>query len=344
MAETTGIEWADSTLNIWEGCQETGSPACVGCYAKARNLRFAPKGSAEAPNWGPHAPRREVKSWRATLRRISRKALQERPGGRWLVFVNSLSDFWDNKADPRLRAEALAEFRKHPHLTLLLLTKRPQNIAKMARDMAAADLGVYADDMGLRSWWPRNVAIGCTVVTQAEADRDIPWLLDAKALLRPAFAFLSLEPLAEIVDLRRVGRTGPMSWWDVLRGEKAEGYEPGRGTPRIDWVITGGCTDQGKHRAYPTPFDGFRRVRDDCAAAGVPYLHKQNGEFEEAPAGVFPMAFPAAGVAPDLHLFTTQRFGGLTRITGEVRRVGKKAAGRLLDGVEHNGMPEAAHG
>lgn len=326
MAETTKIEWADSTLNIWEGCQETGSPACVGCYAKARNLRYAPKGTTEAPNWGPHAPRREVKSWRATLRKISRMAkAANRP---WFVFVNSLSDFWDNQANRKLREAALDEFRRHPHLTFLLLTKRPQNILKMAKKMVDAGLGPYATDEGIRYWWPRNVAIGCTVVTQAEADRDIPWLLQAKTALRPAFAFVSMEPLAEIVDLRMIRAPG----WAMTQHMDAL---TGKGNPslgdrsplgqRIDWVITGGGTDQGKHKAYPTPPDAFRRARDDCAAANVAYLHKQNGEWVSVS--------EVEGPQTAFHKFDD----GAT-----VRRVGKRRAGRTLDGVEHNARPAVA--
>ena len=52
--------------------------------------------------------------------------------------------------------------------------------------------------------WPSNAAIGCTVVTQEEADRDVPKLLAAKAALKPAFAFLSMEPLLGPVDLTRL--------------------------------------------------------------------------------------------------------------------------------------------
>lgn len=340
MAETTAIEWADSTLNIWEGCQETASPACVVCYARERNLRYAPKGATVAPNWGPHAPRREVKSWRATLRKISRMAAWAFAFGRtepWFVFVNSLSDFWDNQADPKLRAEALAEFRKHPHLTFLLLTKRPQNIVREFNRIVAMTNGP-ADLSG----WPRNAAIGCTVVTQAEADRDLPHLLRAKALLNPAFAFLSMEPLVEIVDLTRVRRfpnEAPNEFMDVLRGTfwtdqtglpnpDPSWAWPGRvkGVPvAIDWVITGGATDQGKHKAYPTPFDAFRKVRDDCAAAGTAYFHKLNGEWApRLPASAREMN------SPNFRLMADGRWVG---------RVGKKAAGRELDGRTWDEFP-----
>lgn len=203
MAEETAIEWADSTLNIWEGCQETGSPACVPCYARERNLRYAPKGTTQAPNWGPHAPRREVKSWRSTLAKISRMAKEAFANGRtepWFVFVNSLSDFWDNKADRAWRREALEAFREHPHLTFLLLTKRPGNIPGLFAEVVDAWVGDEDLDK-LKHHWPRNIAIGATMVNQEEHDRDMQKLLDAFRVLGAAFVFVSIEPACGPIEL-----------------------------------------------------------------------------------------------------------------------------------------------
>ena len=86
-------------------------------------------------------------------------------------------------------------------------------------------------------------------------------------------------------------------------------------------MITGGETDQGKHKARPTNPQWFRDIRDQYTAAGVPYLHKQNGEWASV---------SEVEGSRVIHEFDDGRC---------VRRVGKKAAGRLLDGVEHNGMP-----
>lgn len=323
MGETTGIEWADSTVNIWLGCQETGSPACVGCYA-----RQLVEGRFGLTTWGPHGKRVETKSWRSNLRKISRLAKAAFAAGRtepWFVFVNSLSDFWDNQADPKLRAEALAEFRKHPHLTFLLLTKRPQMIVKLFCEALNIQKGAPCEELlpTPAEAWPRNVAIGCTVVTQAEANRDIPWLLRAAAALRPAFAFLSMEPLVEIVDI---------SCW--LGGSE----------PSIGWVITGGGTDQGKHKAYPTHVEAFRKVRDDCAAADVPYLHKQNGEWlTEGQEGFDGMNH--LGIEGAKKFWLKEANAGRVVEWSDVswsHRVGKKAAGRLLDGRTHDERPKVA--
>jgi protein gp37 len=219
--------------------------------------------------WGPHAKRvrSAASTWKQPLA-WERKAVLE--GTRPFVFCSELSDVFDNQVPPEWRRDLFVLIRATPHLTWLLLTKRPQNIARL-----------YAETGQPGDMWPRNAAIGCTVVTQAEADRDIPHLMRAKLALKPAFTFLSLEPLMGAVDLRA-----------ALHGE-----------PHIDWVITGGESKQGKHLARPSHPDWFRSIRDRCAAAGVPYHHKQNGEY----------------------------LGG--------ERVGKTRAGRTLDGVIHDARP-----
>jgi protein gp37 len=64
----------------------------------------------------------------------------------------------------------------------------------------------------------------------------------------------------------------------------------------------------------------FRGVRDQCDAAGVPFLFKQWGAWSS-----------------DALLFTDAHTGACPP---PCERVGKKRAGRLLDGREHNGMPQ----
>jgi protein gp37 len=185
-------------------------------------------------------------------------------GTRPFVFCSSLADVFDNQVPTAWRTDLFELIYSTPNLVWLLLTKRPQNIVRQ--------YGAAFDRP-----WPRNAAIGTTVEDQTRADQNIPALLDAKDELSPAFTFLSCEPLL-----------GPV---DVFLFD-------------IEWVITGGETDQGSHKARPSDSQWFRDIRDQCETSGIAYHHKQNGEF----------------------------------LDGE--RVGKAQSGRLLDGIEHNARPE----
>lgn len=96
---------------------------------------------------------------------------------------------------------------------------------------------------------------------------------------------------------------------------------------RLHWVVVGGESGPG---ARPMNPNWARDLRDQCSAAGVPFLFKQWGQWA-----------PIVGA----HHFSDQDaenvgYGGWQ---AAMQRVGKKRAGRTLDGVEHNGFPEVAH-
>lgn len=326
MAENTLISWADFTFNPWEGCQKVG-PGCDNCYAEARNARY---GGGVAGNWGPGAPRRRTSAanWKKPMK-WNREAKDS--GARPFVFCSSLADVFDNAVDPAWRADLFELIRATPNLTWLLLTKRPGNIVRLF----AESLRITADEHGsLSDCWPRNAAIGCTVVNQEEADRDIPKLLDAKVDLRPAFAFLSMEPLLGPVDLTSIPFGLPIgnapSYRDALRarvwmpsGTWAGGHTVGDRTyvdlcNGVDWIITGG---ESGPNARPSNPQWFRDLRDQCAEARIPFHFKQWGEW----ASVSEVEGPGAH-----HSFPDGR---------TVRRIGKARAGHLLDGREHLGRP-----
>ncbi|MCC2608357.1 phage Gp37/Gp68 family protein [Neorhizobium petrolearium] len=147
---------------------------------------------------------------------------------------------------------------------------------------------------------PTNAAIGATIEDQQRADINLPALDRAFRALPAAFSFVSCEPLLGQIVI------------------------PPHLMPH--WVITGGETDQGGHKARPTHPDWFRSLRDQCAAAGVPFHHKQNGEW----VSVSEVAGPGAH-------FTFE--DGAT-----VRRVGRNLSGRTIDGVTHDAFPEVRHG
>jgi protein gp37 len=85
--------------------------------------------------------------------------------------------------------------------------------------------------------------------------------------------------------------------------------------------------------------DWARSLRDQCAAADVPFLFKQWGDW--APTGAVGMGIggPRQAYVPDDTVTCHHGCGA------ELVRVGKKAAGRVLDRVTHDGYPEeATHG
>lgn len=349
MGEQTAISWCRHTFNPWIGCTKISvgdHGACEGCYAEV-----ATPSRALGVLWGNHERHRTAPSNWSQPRKWDREAAAA--GEPRFVFCASLADVFDNQVPWEWRRDLFELIRATPNLTWLLLTKRPGNILSLFRE---AD-GQYTGARGFaEDHWPRNAAIGCTVVTQEEADRDIPKLLAAKAALKPAFAFLSMEPLLGQVDLTPYLRTWVCR---VCEYDSAESKWLGKpdicpmcagdsgsdGAIRwdgggLDWVITGGETDQGGHKARPTHPDWFRGLRDQCAAAGVPFHHKQNGEW--AASGPHNrdavIDFEAGRVVPQANQVLLENGsgkGGRTLIT----KIGKKSSGRLLDGVLHDAMP-----
>jgi protein gp37 len=284
MSANSGIEWTDHTFNPWIGCTKV-SPACDNCYAERQDHRFG------GGHWGAGAPRKRTKpgNWNEP-RKWDRQA--EAEGARYRVFCASLADVFDNEVPESWRNELWELIRATPNLDWLLLTKRIGNAADM-----------LPPSMWSLGGWP-NVWLGITVVTQEEADRDIPKLLETPAAVR----FISAEPLLESLD---VGN----HLWPVM-GEPT-GFQrnpPGQSRPGLDWVIAGGESGPDARPMLP---DWVRSLRDQCRDAGVPFLFKQWGEWA-----------PVSGM-PSVH--------GETDVSME--RVGKKAAGRLLDGETWDQVP-----
>lgn len=298
MAANTAIEWADHTFNPWWGCTKV-SPACDHCYAEALARRT---GSGHL--WQGERRRTSIVNWQLPLR-WNRQA--EREGRRLHVFCASMADVFDNQVPDEWRDDLWRLIEATPHLDWLLLTKRPQNIFKM-RPVS------FADDPPFPPWpWP-NVWLGTTVENQEEADRRIPHLLSIPAAVR----FLSCEPLLGPVELQCVRDDPTLCGLDVIerRPDKAS----------IDWVIAGGESGPGARPSHP---DWFRSLRDQCAAADVPFFFKQWGEW-----GDEDDAF-ARDAIPDRDGLRIHDFGD-----GRCSpRIGKRAAGRLLDGREHNAFP-----
>ncbi len=324
MAENTKIEWAHHTFNPWTGCTKVG-PGCDHCYAEGWAKR---SGQVE---WGPGAVRRRTSeaNWRKPL---AWNAEAARLGIRYRVFCASLADVFDNEVPAEWRADLFDLIARTPHLDWLLVTKRIGNVGRMVE---AATCMTHL---------PGNVWLGITVVNQAEADRDIPKLLATPAAVR----FLSMEPLLGPVDMAR--------WLDDGSNEMAL-------ASTLSWVIVGGESGPGARPMHP---QWARDIRDQCEAAGVPFLFKQWGEWETGfqrsdGTPVFRQfdtheqwvakaaSWVNGGICLDRNGKQLQRGADMAeaRDAGNfpvtiMHKVGKKKAGRLLDGREHNGYPGGA--
>jgi protein gp37 len=219
-------------------------------------------------------------------------------------------------------------------------------------EMHGIDIPGPLENRQLKAGWPLpNVWLGTSISDQASADLRIPDLLATPAAIR----FVSAEPLLGPVDLTRI--RSPESWgpnpegwtFDALQtGDHYTLFGDGPSLPSdgpyrdhaIDWVICGG---ESGPKARPMHPDWARSLRDQCAAAGKAFFHKQNGEYQVASHenGHFDSdmsrnnAVWVDGADGTIHKPSCL---GLTNPIGMVR-VGKARAGRLLDGREHNDLP-----
>lgn len=244
--KNSAIEWTDHTFNPWIGCTKV-SPGCDHCYAEQRMDK-----RLHTVNWGPGQPRKRTSAanWREPVKWNNAHAeFYAQHARRQRVFCASLADVFDNEVDPQWRRDLFDLIELTPNLDWLLLTKRIGNVRDMVRVAKSGD------------WLAgrKNVWLGATITSQAEADRDIPKLLQVPAAKR----FLSMEPLLGPVDLAGMAAR-PL--WPITS----------KRIPHIDWVIVGGESGPNARPMHP---DWARSLRNQCMAAGVPFLFKQWGEW-----------------------------------------------------------------
>ena len=218
--------------------------------------------------------------------------------------------------------------------TFQVLTKRPERMADF--------LGKYFPDP------LPNVWLGVTVCNQAEAGTKIPVLLQTPAAVR----FVSIEPMLGPMNFCLKGLMGQT--WDTLRGGIAAessgldivtGYQA---TPHIDWVICGGETGPGARPMHP---DWVRGLRDQCQQAGVPFFFKSWGEWlpcsqcadDDPHIERLSYSAPYTEIGDDGIMDMDIGEGVICRngvSTEQIFRVGKRRAGRLLDGRTWDEFPE----
>jgi hypothetical protein len=236
-----------------------------------------------------------------------------------------------------LRVKLFALIDATPWLDWLLLTKRPENIRSMwprctrCKGNGRIEMLEHCPLCGGRGMEPlrSNVWLGTSVENQEYAERRIPELLKCCEL--SPILFLSCEPL--------LGLLGLSEWMQPLDVDWNENIPTGpTGCSDIDWIIAGGESGPNARPTHPT---WLRDLRDQCKRCEVPFHFKQWGEW--LPLDHCPPDHPHSdGEYGEFHSWRPESWvadcmcdEGCTPMF----RVGKKNAGRLLDGVEHNGFP-----
>ena len=327
MSDHSKIEWCDATWNVVSGCTQVSS-GCAHCYAKTLHDR-----RHRAYLAGAKLPKQYAAPFSTIQLHPERLEMPLHWKKPRRIFVNSTSDLFHEDVPDYFIGLVFAIAALAPQHTFMILTKRPDRMETMLTDLGGEFWGTIKVNL-LRRGYPLpadrnaivplpNVWLGVSVENQATADERIPVLLQTPAAVR----FISAEPLLGLVELWDArydnpngGKTGAITSW------------PGG----LDWVICGGESGPGARPMHP---NWALSLRDGCLAAGVPFFFKQWGEWHFDPQHSSPRArvyMDSTGKIFEC-MGTNQEYQ-LGRLAFD--RVGKKAAGRLLDGHEWNEFPE----
>jgi protein gp37 len=327
MGRSSKIEWTDATWNPWQGCTKV-SPACANCYMFSDMRRYGKDPTVVRRSKDPtfFLPLKKLRTGEHAI-----------PSG-FKVFTCSWSDWFHERADA-WRPKAFSVIQQRPDVIFQILTKRPERIEEC-----------LPPDWG--EGYP-NVWLGTTVEDQQRADERIPWLLKVPAAVR----FLSCEPLLGPIDLWPLFKNSRICEHCGKMGRDGLACEHCDRTGFAYWpiqqVIAGG---ESGHNARPTHPAWVRSLRNQCShagqGAGVPFFFKQWGEW-------VPRHNEAMKTIPILPLMDAGRHGVFdddeefrinegqwsryeNLLGEEMYRVGKKAAGRMIDGREWSEFPEVS--
>jgi protein gp37 len=318
----TNIEWTHipgtigEVWNIVTSCDKV-SEGCKHCYAEVmhnRLMKMQPK-KYNVPFLGTAITHHDLLelplSWKKPR----------------TVFVNSMSDLFHKDVPFEFIRKALEVMYKCRHLhTFIILTKRIERVVEFEKWMVE----------NINALWfgfDKNVWIVATVENQARADERIPLLLQVTARVRG----LSCEPLLGPIDLK-------LFEGDIL-SHKINSLSKGHGTTKgIHWVICGG---ESGHKARPMHPDWARSLRDQCAAADIPFFFKQWGEWkpdiECKTAEDYDSSFSKAKEVQlidadgkhDNKIFLQEQWP----VRWRMLKTGKKLSGHLLDSKQHHAFP-----
>lgn len=313
MSDKSKIEWTDTTWSPVTGCTKV-SDGCKNCYAE-REVETRWSKNPKSVFYG-----RKFTDVRTHADQLEKPLQWKKPQR---IFVCPRGDLFHESVPDEFLPEVFAVMAMAPRHTFQVLTKRPERMREVLND------GIFfeADEQTVKAMggvlrdenWPLpNVWLGVSVENQTAADQRIPLLLKTLAAVR----WVSAEPLLGRLDLcEHFGM-----WWNsTMQCFESTGTEFNKphGQRGVDWVVAGGESGPNARTMHP---DWVRALRDQCAAAGVPFLFKQWGEW-------IPMLGCVGGIPVRGEKFTHS--------DGTIMGwAGKKSAGRMLDGVLHDAYPE----
>ena len=342
MGDKSKIEWTDATWNPVTGCTKV-SQGCKNCYAERLFPRAYGTRKPGRGNGGKSVNQtgRTFTDVRTHPDRLDQPLRWRRPRR---IFVNSMSDLFHEDVPDEFIDRVFIVMAMAVQHSFQALTKRPQRMFDYLNSQdehwddhrleilrSTALVEGYTDRPEVDIRWPLpNVWLGVSVEDQATADERIPLLLRTPAAVR----FLSCEPLL-----------GPISF-EGLFANPANPRDGTNALEEIDWLIAGGESGPSARPSHP---DWFRDLRDQCQAVGVPFFFKQWGEWEIASAanGHHDCSMASNGarwVHNDGLVNGPSWFRDDKREDTEpvgMIRVGKKAAGNVLDGRTWEEYPRA---
>jgi protein gp37 len=351
----SNIEWTQDTWNPIVGCSIL-SPGCTHCYAmgmaariEAINAALVAEGKpAQSPQYDgttKHVNGHAV--WTGKLK-LAPDSILLRPLKRkkpTTYFVNSMGDLFHEDVPFEWIRKVFGVMSRCPQHTFQILTKRAARMREVVQRMidhpsdgvpispgAVPDLPIRLKRIGSDGAYTviplPNVWLGVSTERQQEADERIPLLLQTPAAIR----FISAEPLLGPIDLASPqyrGEAGATMHGYLRDATEVDDFR--YWATKLDWVIVGGESGPDSRPMHP---DWARRLRVQCEAAGVPFFFKQWGAFRPLTDAEKVTACGATLVYRETEI---QR-GPQNAVY--MLQVAKKSAGRSLDGIEYNEMPE----
>jgi protein gp37 len=315
----TSIEWTDFTVNpirarlgdrVGHYCEKI-SAGCKNCYASRIQKRFG------MPEFAERREKSDVRIW-FDPHKLHEVTGRKKPTRFFWCDMTDMFGHWIPAGWIDECFKTMAYTPQHIHQ---ILTKRPERMARIVPEIRSH----YPDRL-------ENVHLGVSVEDQATLMERWNHLRYCQA----AVYWISYEPALGPIVL-------PKGFLDL--GKRA-------------WLVCGG---ESGPKARPMHPDWPRAVRDQCVAAGVPFFFKQWGEWapfkqkseDDLESGDYWLSvggmnkvYPSRGrnqrasgalvprkcMAHEAHRLTDGKW---------MVRVGKKRAGRLLDGRVWDEFPEA---